>query len=163
MLSLLFPAVSFALSSDHTEQIKIKADSVTINEKTGISTYLGNVLFTQGSLIINGTKVIIHQTKNALSKIIVHGTPATFQQEQDDSPNIIHAKAGKMTYITKDERVYLETDASVSQGDNLLTGNEIEYNTRSSTVTAKKGSDGGNRVNVVIEPAKNNAANPKTK
>lgn len=151
---LLIPLSSHALSEDRNQPIKIKADSVTINEKTGISIYKGNVVFTQGSLILNGSKIVIHQPDGNVSKILVDGQPATFQQQQDNSPDIVHAKAGKMKYITKDERVYLSQNASISQGDNLLEGNEIEYNTRNSTVTAKKSSDNKNRVHVVIEPTK---------
>lgn len=153
-LLLLFPFNGYALSEDSNKPINIKADSVTINEKTGISIYTGNVVFTQGSLVLNGSKIVIHQPDGSITKILVNGNPARFQQEQDDSPDIVHAKAEKMKYVTKDERVYLSKNASVWQGDNLLKGNEIEYNTRNSTVTAQKSSNNTNRVHVVIEPEK---------
>ncbi len=153
-LLLLTPIKSFALSEDANKPININADSVSINEKTGISIYLGNVTFVQGSLILNGSKIVIHQPDGTVTKILVDGKPATFQQQQDDSPDIVHAKAGKMKYVTKDERVFLKQNASVWQGENLLKGNEIEYNTRNSTVTAQKSSDNTNRVHVVIEPNK---------
>ena len=162
-LSLIFPAGSFALSEDRNKPIRIKADSVSINEKTGISVYIGNVIFTQGSLILKGSKIVIHQPDGTVSKILVDGTPARFQQQQDDSPDIVYARAGKMKYVTKDERVYLTQNASVWQGDNLLKGNEIEYNTRNSTVTAQKSTNNTNRVHVVIEPNKNEKSNNKSK
>ena len=144
----------FALSDDANKPININADSVSLNEKTGISIYTGNVTFIQGSLILNGSKVIIHQPNGEVTKILVDGKPAKFQQQQDDSPDIVHARAEKMKYITKDERVYLRENASVWQGDNLVKGNEIEYNTRTSTVTAQKSQNNSNRVHVVIEPNK---------
>jgi len=154
LLLQFIPLSCFALAEDRNKPIKIKADSVSINEKTGISVYLGNVKFTQGSLILKGNKIEIHQPDGAVTKIIVIGTPAKFQQQQDNSPDLIHAKAGKLKYVTKDERVYLTKNASVSQGDNLLKGNKIEYNTRDSTVTAQKSTNNDNRVHVVIEPNK---------
>lgn len=155
MMALLIPTLSFALSTDRKQPIKIKADRVSINEKTGISHYAGNVSFIQGSLILKGSEIIIHQAKNNVSKIIVIGKPATFQQQQDNKKELVNAKAGKMKYITKDERVYLSGNAAVAQGDNLLKGNEIEYNTRTSTVTAQKSENNTNRVHVVIEPDDN--------
>lgn len=150
--SLAFPSIAIALSSDQNKPVKIKADSVSINEKTGISRYLGNVIFSQGSLIIKGNMVVIHQVDGNVNKIIVTGKPASFQQQQDNKKELVEANAGQMEYITKDEKVYLSQNASVSQGDNLLKGNEIEYNTRTSTVTAQKSDNNTNRVHVVIEP-----------
>ena len=141
----LSPSVTFALSSDRNKPIKIKADSVTINEKTGISRYAGRVSFTQGSLILKGSEIIIHQPEGNVSQIIVT------------------AKAGKMKYVTKDEKVYLSQNASVAQGDNLLKGNEIEYNTRTSTVTAQKSQNNTNRVHVVIEPENKTTSTPNQK
>lgn len=161
LLSLTFPSVAVALSSDHTKPIKIKADSASINEKTGVSVYRGNVIFSQGSLIIKGNKVIIHQDAGSISKILVTGKLASFQQQQDNQNELVKAKAGEMEYITKDEKVYLSQNASVSQGDNLLKGNEIEYNTRTSTVTAQKSKNNTNRVHVVIEPDTGPVTAPK--
>ncbi len=151
---LLLPSLSFALSSDRNQPIKIKADNVTMNEKAGVSVYNGNVIFTQGSLILKGSKIVIHQPDGKVSKIIVTGKPASFQQQQDNVEQLVRAKAGKMEFITADERVYLSQNASVSQGENLLKGEQIEYNTRNSTITAQKGAGDKNRVHAVIEPDK---------
>lgn len=161
LLILLQPSSAFALSTDREQPIKIKADSVNINEKTGVSLYLGNVTFTQGSLILKGSKIVIHLIDGSVGKIIATGKPASFQQQQDNTQELVQAKAGLMEYITKDERVYLSQNASVSQGANLLKGNEIEYNTHTSTVTAKKSDQNTNRVHVVIEPGKNPITAPK--
>lgn len=161
LFSLVFPSIAVALSSDHTKPVKIKADSASINEKTGVSVYRGNVTFSQGSLIIKGGKVVINQVAGGVSKIIVTGKPASFQQQQDNQKELVKAKAGEMEYITKDEKVYLSQNASISQGDNLLKGNKIEYNTRTSTVTAQKSKNNTNRVHVVIEPDKNPITAPK--
>lgn len=161
LFSLAFPSISVALSSDHSKPVKIKADSASINEKTGISLYLGNVVFSQGSLVIKGSKVEIHQVAGSISRILVTGQPATFQQQQDNKKELVKAEAGQMEYITKDEKVYLSQNASVSQGDNLLKGNEIEYNTRTSTVTAQKSQNNTNRVHVVIEPENSPKTSPK--
>ncbi len=152
--TLLLPSVGFSLSSDRNQPIKIKADNVKLNEKTGISIYNGNVIFTQGSLILKGSKIVIHQPDGKISKIIVTGKPASFQQQQDNVKQLVHAKAGKMEFVTADERVYLSENASISQGENLLKGEQIEYNTRNSTVTAQKGAGNKNRVHAIIEPDK---------
>jgi len=160
---MLSPSAAFALSSDRNKPIKIQADNVTINEKTGISRYAGKVSFTQGSLILKGSEIIIHQPDGDVSKIIVTGKPATFQQQQDNKKELVTAQAGKMKYVTKDEKVYLSQNASVTQGDNLLKGNEIEYNTRTSTVTAQKSKNNTNRVHVVIDPENKTTSTPNKK
>jgi len=145
----------WGLESDRDQPIHIKADQITVNEKQGVSFYQGNVQFTQGSLRVNGDDVTVFLHDDVLSKVIVIGNPATLVQQPDHRQNPINAKAIRMEYDAKKEIVYLIENAEVQQGPNSFAGNYIEYDTRYSVVSARKGETDDSRVHVIINPPKN--------
>lgn len=155
MLSMLLVGQScWALESDRDQPIHIKADRITVKEKEGMSFYQGNVQFTQGSLRVTGDEVTVFLQGDVLSKVIVIGKPATLRQLADHRQEPVNSKARRMEYDAKKEVVYLIDDAEVQQGPNSFTGNYIEYNTRNSTVSARKGETDDSRVHVIIIPPK---------
>lgn len=153
---MLLSQSSWGLESDRDQPIHIKADQITVNEKQGVSFYQGNVQFTQGSLRVNGDDVTVFLHDDVLSKVIVIGNPATLVQQPDHRQNPINAKAIRMEYDAKKEIVYLIENAEVQQGPNSFAGNYIEFDTRSSLVSARKGETDDSRVHVIINPPKNN-------
>ena len=153
---MLLSQSSWGLESDRDQPIHIKADQITVNEKQGVSFYQGNVQFTQGSLRVNGDDVTVFLHDDVLSKVIVIGNPATLVQQPDHRQNPINAKAIRMEYDAKKEIVYLIENAEVQQGPNSFAGNYIEYDTRYSVVSARKGETDDSRVHVIINPPKKN-------
>lgn len=143
---------TYALENDREKPVHISADKVTINEKTGISNYIGNVKISQGSMILTGEKVIVYQPDGKLDNIIVTGSPAQFKQLSDINNQEITATAKELKYQTIDEKLILTGEASLKQGQNSFTGHKIEYDTRNSTVTANTDSDKKQRVNAIITP-----------
>lgn len=154
---LLLSQGSWGLESDREQPIHIKADRITVNEKHGMSFYQGNVQFTQGSLRVNGDEVTVYLQGDALSKVIVIGKPATLVQQPDHRQQPVNAKATRMEYDARQEIVYLIDNAEVQQGPNKFAGNHIEYDTRSSMVSARKGETDDSRVHVIINPPEKKA------
>ena len=151
---LMFGQSSWALESDRDQPIHIKADRITVNEKQGVSFYQGNVKFTQGSLRVTGDEVTVFLQGDVLSKVIVIGNPATLKQLPDHRQEPVNSKARRMEYDAKKEVVYLIDNAEVQQGPNSFSGNYIEYDTRNSVVSARKGETDDSRVHVIITPPK---------
>ena len=145
---------SWALESDRDQPIHIKADRITVKEKEGVSFYQGNVVFTQGSLRVTGDEVTVFLQGDVLSKIIVIGNPATLKQTPDHRQEPVNSKAKRMEYDAKKEVVYLIDNAEVQQGPNRFAGDYIEYDTRNSMVSARKGETDDSRVHVIITPPK---------
>jgi lipopolysaccharide export system protein LptA len=141
-----------ALETDRSQPIRIQADNVKLNEKTGISEYRGNVEMIQGSIKLNGDRVVIHHVKGKLAKIVITGSPARFQQRPEKGQELVKARAQHMEYLTKNERLILNGQAEVTQGPNLFSGEHIDFDTRQSTVTARGGGREGDRVRAVIHP-----------
>ncbi len=154
---MLLSQSSWGLESDRDQPIHIKADRITVNEKQGVSFYKGNVQVTQGSLRVNGDEVTVFLQSDALSKVIVIGNPATLIQQPDHRQEPVNAKATRMEYDAKREIVHLLENAEVQQGPNSFAGNYIEYDTRNSMVSARKGDTDDSRVHVIITPPENEA------
>lgn len=155
VLWLGFTINGFTLEIDREKPVHISADKVSIDEKTGFSSYMGNVKISQGSMLLKGDKVTVYQPNGKLDKIIVNGTPAQFKQLSDKNDQEIIAQALELIYYTITEKLILTGESSLKQGQNSFSGHIIEYDTRNSTVTANTDGDKKQRVNAVITPKSN--------
>ena len=149
---LVFSLPSWALRSDREQPINIKADRVEVNEKTEISHYQGNVYLKQGTLVIRADSVLVYLKKGKLTKIIIDGKPATFEQKPEDNKDIVQSSANHMEYYATKQILVLKQDARVIQGPNNFSGDFIEYDTLNSTVKAKKEEGSDSRVHAIIQP-----------
>jgi len=160
VMLLCASATAQALTSDRNQPIHIKADYVRIDKKSGISEYRGNVNLKQGSMVITGELVSVHQPDGQLDKIIVKGEPATFQQQPDGQQAVVHSQAREIEYQAQQERIILLDDARVQQGDQQFAGKRIVYNTKTSTVVAQGDEQQHQRVRAVIVPKDNETPKP---
>ena len=143
---------ALALKSDRNQPIKIEADQVEINDKTEISHYRGNVLMVQGSLKIKADDVTVYLKNGVLFQIIILGDPAHFEQIPDGGKDLVKSQARHMEYFAREQRLILKQDAEVVQGANLFRGDQIEYDTLTSTVKANKAENSNSRVHAIIQP-----------
>ena len=69
------PVSLMALSSDRSQPIDLEADSADIDDLKGISIYTGNVILTQGSMVIKSSKLTLYTNKDReLEKAIAVGS-----------------------------------------------------------------------------------------
>jgi lipopolysaccharide export system protein LptA len=162
MLGLL-PLTGQGLEADRRQPIHIKADQISVDEKQGYSRYRGNVHLQQGSLRVAADEITVYLKKDRLDKIVVIGTPATLQQRAEVSRAEIRSRAGRMEYHAAQDRLYLFDNAEVVQGPNRFAGDYIEYDTRTSTVSAHKGKGGKSRVEITITPGADAPASEENK
>jgi lipopolysaccharide export system protein LptA len=58
-IAVAFSSVSaFALPSDRNQQLSLVADRATYNDKTGITTYTGNVVIEQGTMKLQADSIV---------------------------------------------------------------------------------------------------------
>lgn len=148
-----------ALPEDRDQPIRVSADSATINDKTGITTYKGNVVITQGSLLIEAEHVELYRNDGGVEKLIAKGKPSHFrQQSRKDSP-YSDAWGLNMLYMLDDEELTITREAKVIQGEDTFTGEKIVYDLSRSIVNAfgnaegeSESATGSGRVNMIIQP-----------
>jgi lipopolysaccharide export system protein LptA len=152
LLAALLPAQALALKSDRTKPVRITAQKALINEKTGVSTYTGNVIVIQGTLKITAHVLTVYQKNRRLHRIVATGSPATFKQRPDNKPVDVRGRARNMEYLAHKDIVILKNRASLKQGGNTFRSNHIVYNLNTDQVKAAPGVGKG-RVNITIQPA----------
>lgn len=140
--------------------VDIKANSLLLDESTGISKYKGNVLFTKGTLVIKADDITLLYKNKMLIKAIISGSPADVQHHPNNEAKV-HSQANNMEYFVKQERLLLQGEAFVDQGDRHFSGETIEYDTRQRSIKAEssqtttKNSNSSppkGRVHVIIGP-----------
>jgi lipopolysaccharide export system protein LptA len=61
-------ASAFALPSDRNQPISLVADRATYNDKTGITTYTGNVVIEQGTMKLQADSIVAQLNSNVKFK-----------------------------------------------------------------------------------------------
>ena len=147
----VLPMVAWGLSSDRQQPMMIEADRVELDDAKGISTYRGRVKVAQGTLLLTGETMTVHNKGNRIEKVIVEGKPATYQQRPDNKDQDVHAKALRMEYYTNPEHIILLKQAEVEQQGDVLRSERIEYDMVKDQVSA--GTDQPDeRVHITIQP-----------
>ena len=163
---LLIPINLMALASDRNQPIDLEADNADIDDLKGISIFTGNVVLTQGSMVIKSSKLTLYNDNNKeLEKAIAVGSSkklATFKQRPEGKDVDFRARSITMIYYLKKDKIHLLKNAYVWQEGDTFSGDKIIYDTKKETVMAssKKKTDGktvssGGRVKVTIKPKNN--------
>jgi lipopolysaccharide export system protein LptA len=151
LLSLSISGTSLALPSDRNQPIHVSADTATIDDNTGITTYSGNVEIAQGTLKITARSVDLHRSASGVSRILATGDVSFQQQAAKDKP-VTNAYGERMDYQVNRQEITITGQARVVQQKDTFTGQKIVYNLDKSLVNAFSGEGGQGRVQMVIQP-----------
>lgn len=159
-LALLCAGIGPALSQnvDREQPVNIEADRVTVDDRNKVHTFEGNVVLTQGSLVIKGDKLVVTQGADGFQTGIATANGdrlATFKQKRSGTDEIVDGEAERIEYSSRTERAKLFNRARVTSGGDEVRGHYIEYDalTENYLVNSQPGTrNGDNRVRVVIQP-----------
>jgi len=153
LICLANPAGVLALTGDRDQPMNLEADSVSIDEKSGVSLYEGNVVITQGSLKLWADRLWIHRRDGKTEKLISEGTPTRFRQLTDDQQEVRGRALRAEFYVDRDELLLFD-EAVLEQGADRFRSDRIVYNRATTQVRAGASAEGKERVQVIIEPRK---------
>ena len=154
----LCSVVAFALPSDRNQPISLVADRATFNDKTGITTYTGNVIIEQGTMKLQANSIVANlNSKKQISTITATGGPAHFQQKVDPAKGFVKGQAQKILYNAETGIITMSGNASLQQDGASIRGNTLKYSMNKGDIVAegtpnKTGSPSG-RVEIVIPPS----------
>ena len=157
---LLTSLHAWAEASDREQPIELEADSVTVNDAKKTSTYTGNVILTQGSLVIRAAKLIVREDAQGFQHSTSTGNPTTFKQKREGKDEYMEGSAQRIEYNGRMDKVQLYTKAWVKRGEDIVHGNYISYDANAEYAEVSGGSqnaDGtssGGRVKAIIQPKK---------
>lgn len=157
-LTLISSMHANAFDPDSKAPIEIESDQATLDDKSGTSTYTGNVIVSQGlSKLAAETIVVISEDRKIIS-ISAKGTPAHFTQQTDKFSPSTHGYGKEITYSTKDETLLFRGNAKLIQSENSFSGETIEYDVIKKAIKAKGNIREGSRVKIQYFPESSNKA-----
>lgn len=163
LLSVLMLASGrvWALASDADQPINIDSDSATYDEKQQISTYIGHVYATQGSIKVDGDKLVVYLKDGNVTKMIATGQPSHFRQLPAEGKEEMFGEGLTNEYYPEQNLLIFMQKASVWQGDAKQSSEYIQYDTKNSLLKAGETNNASSRVHSVIKPKPKDAAKGK--
>ena len=153
---------AWALPNDQQQPIRIQADDAQLDDKNGIATYKGDVIITQGSMIVKGNTVTMTRTPAGDIDVVTSvGNLAYFEQLQtagDTKP--VQGWGVTIQYHASQDRVVLIDRANVVYKDgNVTQGEKIVYDTNKKLASAGRATgtnvtESRPRIDMVIQPKK---------
>ena len=153
--------ISYAERADRDQPIHLEAARVSIDDAKQISTFEGAVRLSQGTMAIQGDKIVVTQDKSGLKHGTATGQPASFRQKRQGVDEFVEGYANRIEYDSKSETVDLFGQARMQRGQDEIRGDHITYNSRTEIFQAlgaavqedgQKGAVSNGRVRVIIQP-----------
>jgi lipopolysaccharide export system protein LptA len=123
---LSFPA--HAEKADREKPIHLEADTVTLDDIKKVSVYEGNVILSQGTMLVRADRVQVTQNENGLDKVNATGRPVAFRQKMDNSDEFIEGFADRVEFDGVTRQLELIGQARLRRGNDELHGTQISYN-----------------------------------
>ena len=140
-----------ALPEDRTQPIQLEASRGQLDQKTGVSVYEGNVVITQGSMRLNADTVTIHVQDNNFQRLEAVGKPVDLHYRQAVDKPELQGTSQRVDYDVAGAKVTMSGNARLVQGQDVFTGEQIEYNLKDDVVKAR-GAGSNGRIQFTIQP-----------
>ena len=140
---------AIARDSDRNQNMNIaSAHSEGSLDDSGVYTFTGAVVITQGTMEIHADRADIHRAGGDVSRAELTGKPATLKQQMNDG-TWMNAKADRIDYDTRNDVIVLTGNYTVTTPRGSTTGQRLTYDLKNSRV--ESGGDSG-RVNMTFVP-----------
>lgn len=166
LCAALLATSAHAEKADRDKPVNLEADTVTLDDIRKISVYQGNVVLSQGTLMLRADRVQVTQNADGLDKVDAIGRPVAFRQKADGSDEFIEGFADRLDYDGVTGQVELIGQARLRRGSDELRGARISYNTNTGfykVVGQPDAQSPGGRVRATIRPKPRNSEQPAAK
>jgi lipopolysaccharide export system protein LptA len=148
-----------AEKADRDQPINIEADSGEVDDKSQTARFFGNVVLTQGTLMLRADELEVKQKNESFSIGIAKGKPAYFKQKREGYEDFIEGEAERIEYDNTLEILRMFKNAKLWRDGDLVNGDLITYDANTEIFEAKGSLDekiGGNskRVRAILQPNK---------
>lgn len=164
-LLLAFSSTARAEKADRDKPIFIEADTAVTDDANKVSTFTGNAVLTQGTLVIKGDKLVMRQNPEGNQYGTATGNPAYFRQKREGLNEYVEGWGQRMEYDGKVDKIELFVNARVKRGQDESRGDYISYDENTEFFNVQGGKENGvpGRVHTVIMPKnKDQSGQPAT-
>lgn len=156
-IALLSCGAAYAEKADREKPIHLEADRVTVDEAKQVAVFEGNVVLTQGTLVIRGDRMQVRQDDAGFRHGVTWGNLAYFRQKREGFDEHIEGWAERIEYDGRADKVQMFDRASMKRGQDEVHGSYISYDAVSEfyqVVGGKSASAGSpqGRVRAILQP-----------
>lgn len=151
----LLAAPAHAEKADRDKPVNLEADTVTLDDIRKVGVYQGNVILSQGTLMLRADRVQVTQNADGLERVSATGRPVAFRPKLDDREEFIEGFADRIEYNGVTSQLELIGQARLRRGTDELRGAQISYNANTEfyKVVGEPGAQTpSGRVRAVIRP-----------
>ncbi len=166
LCAVLLATSAHAEKADRNKPVNLEADTVTLDDVKKISVYQGNVIMSQGTLMLRADRVQVTQNADGLDKVSAIGRPVAFRQKIDSGDEFIDGFANRIEYSGVTGQLELIGQARLRRGGDELHGAQISYNANTGfykVVGQPNAQTPSGRVRAVIRPKPRSNEQPAAK
>lgn len=163
LLTLLPVQSATAERADREKPMYLEADRATVEdvnrkEGTRISTFIGNVILTQGTMRILADKVVMKEDSQGFRHATATGNLVSFRQKRDGMDEYVEGWSEQAEYDSKTDKIELSRQARLKRGFDEVQGDYISYNMSNEFFqvigSKERGIESGpdKRVRITIQP-----------
>lgn len=148
--------------ADREQPINIEADSARMDDKTSTAIFEGNVVLTQGTLLIRADILTVLQENDEFKQGIALGESAYFKQKREGYEDYIEGEAHRIEFDALTDQLTMKTNAKLWREGDEVQGNFIHYDAATETFTVRgdeqvdgRSKPSGGRVKAIIQPKTN--------
>ena len=161
-LGTLITNSALAERADQDKPVHLESDRATVentgrsNNKDRTSIFTGNVVLTQGTLIIRSDKMVVKEDEDGFKNAVAYGNLASFRQKRDGMNEYVEGWSERMEYDSKADKVELFKQARLRRGADEVHGEYISYEATTEFFQVNNGAkiNSESRVRAVIQPKK---------
>lgn len=159
------PFVARAEKADRDQPVKLEADKVTVDDRQQLHIYEGNVILTQGTLVIKSNRLHVKQDADGYQRGIAFGGAnglAWFRQKREGKNDYVEGQAERIEHDNRTEKTEFFVRGHVKSGLDEVTGPYIIFDGKTENYVVSGGSGGkaststspagSQRVTAVIQP-----------
>ncbi|MEO8343079.1 MAG: lipopolysaccharide transport periplasmic protein LptA [Gallionella sp.] len=162
---LLVAPACVAERADRNATMNLEADQVTMDDAQHISTFTGNVRLSQGTLLIQGDKIVVTQDPEGFKHATAYGNTAQFRQKREGLDEYVEGYGNRIEYDMRTETLNFYEKARLKRNLDEVNGDHITYSAKTEIFQANgnaaNSSNGSRqRVRAVLQPK--SQKNPST-
>lgn len=165
--ALVAATPAHAEKADRNKPIHLEADRVTVDDAKQVATFTGNVVLTQGTLVMRGDRMEVRQDKEGFRQGVMWGNLAYFRQKREGFDEHIEGWAERVEYDGRADKVQMYNRAMLKRGQDEVRGNYISYDANTEFFQVNGGGTrsaaakaGDERVRVILQPKPKEARPP---
>jgi len=143
---------NIVITQGTTRVVAERANATGLNFDSSQWTFTGNVRINVEGGSLDSDKAVVSFVDNRVSKALITGGPATFQQQLKAGGRLARGRAGVIEYDLGKGTVRLTRDAWLSDGRDEMTGQQITYDIAGERVRAQSTAHDTQRVRITITP-----------